>query len=83
MFEGYEERYIKMRKQVKLARNETYSQYFHSMMHEIAEFINEKVPDGVELEVNCDNERWKLRVTHPYKAGLKSVGTSLARKKVD
>ncbi len=83
MIEKFDKRYLKMRRQVKLEQDQTYTQYFNNLLHEIAAFIDDKVPDGVDIEVTCDDDHWSLRVSYHAKNELRSTGTSYPRKKFD
>lgn len=78
-----DDRYWKMRKQVKLAQDQTYTQYFDNLLRELAAFIDDKVPDGVDIEVTCDDNHWRLRVSYSAKHESRSTGISYQRKKFD
>lgn len=52
-------------------------------MREIAEFIDEKVPDGVELTVASNSDHWKLNVSYDVKHNYRSMGTTFPRMKVN
>ena len=75
------ERYRIMRRQVELAPNETYSDYFSELVYKIAKLIDDTVPDGVDLTVVSSEDSWELTVVYANKHGLKVKSASLQRTK--
>ena len=76
------ERYRKIRRQVELAPNETYSDYFSKLVYELAELIDGKVPDGVDLTVVSSEHSWELTVVYANKHSLRAKSATLQRTKI-
>ena len=77
------ERYYKIRSQVELAPNETYSDYFSELIYKLAKLIDDKVPDGVNLTVVSSENSWELTVVYANRHGLKVKNASLQRTKIN